>query len=162
MNDLLTAEDIMQIGDTLPDLTLPATNNQMINLANLAGHPVLLYFYPRDDTPGCTLEGENFRDHFAQFQAKHVQIFGVSRDSVKSHEKFKLKYSFPFELLSDEAEIACQLFGVMRDKVMFGKQVRGIERSSFLFDSRGILCEAWHKVKVEQHLQEILSALKVL
>lgn len=152
----------MQIGDALPDLTLPATNNQMINLANLAGHPVLLYFYPRDDTPGCTLEGENFRDHFAQFQAKHVQIFGVSRDSVKSHEKFKSKYRFPFELLSDETETACQLFGVMRDKVMFGKQVRGIERSSFLFDSRGILREAWRKVKVERHLQEILSALKML
>lgn len=109
-----------------------------------------------------TQEGENFRDHFAQFQAKQVRIFGISRDSVKSHEKFKSKHRFPFDLLSDEAEVACQLFGVMRDKMMFGKQVRGIERSSFLFDSSGILREEWRKVKVERHLQEVLAAIKLL
>lgn len=152
----------MQIGDSLPELTLPATSNQMINLANLVGQPVLLYFYPRDDTPGCTQEGENFRDHFAQFQAKQVRIFGISRDSVKSHEKFKVKHRFPFDLLSDETEAACQLFGVMRDKIMFGKQVRGIERSSFLFDGSGVLREEWRKVKVERHLQEVLAAIKLL
>lgn len=152
----------MQIGDSLPDLTLSATGNQLINLANLTGRPLVLYFYPRDDTPGCTQEGEDFRDHYAQFQAKNVQVFGISRDSVKSHEKFKTKYQFPFDLLSDEAEAACQLFDVMRDKLMFGKPVRGIERSTFLFDSSGILREAWRKVKVPQHVAEVLSAIKKL
>jgi peroxiredoxin Q/BCP len=155
-------EELMELGDSLPDLTLPATGNQMINLANLVGNPVLLYFYPRDDTPGCTQEGEDFRDHYAKLQAKHVQLFGISRDSIKSHEKFKSKYRLPFPLLSDEDEAACQCFGVMRDKMMFGKQVRGIERSTFLFDSTGILREAWRKVKVEQHVQEVLAIIKKL
>lgn len=152
----------MQLGDSLPDLTLLNSNNQPVNLASLVGQPVILYFYPRDDTPGCTQEGEEFRDHYAQFQAKNAQIFGISRDSVKSHHKFRTKYRFPFELLSDESEAACQLFDVMRDKLMFGKPVRGIERSTFLFDSSGILREAWRKVKVPQHVAEVLSAIKKL
>jgi len=152
----------MEIGDSLPDLTLPATGNQLIHLASLIGNPVLLYFYPRDDTPGCTQEGEDFRDHYAKLQAKQVQLFGISRDSIKLHEKFKAKHRFPFDLLSDQDETACQLFGVMRDKMTFGKQVRGIERSTFLFDSTGILREEWRKVKVEQHVQEILLVIKKL
>jgi len=152
----------MEIGDSLPDLTLPATGNQLIHLTSLIGNPVLLYFYPRDDTPGCTQEGEDFRDHYAKLQAKQVQLFGISRDSIKLHEKFKAKHRFPFHLLSDQDETACQLFGVMRDKMTFGKQVRGIERSTFLFDSTGILREEWRKVKVEQHVQEILSVIKKL
>jgi peroxiredoxin Q/BCP len=155
-------EEFMKLGDSLPDLTLSATGNQMINLANLVGNPVLLYFYPRDDTPGCTQEGEDFRNHYATLQAKHIQLFGISRDSIKSHEKFKAKYRLPFTLLSDEDEAACQWFGVMRDKMMFGKQARGIERSTFLFDSAGILREEWRKVKVEQHVQEILTVIKKL
>lgn len=152
----------MQIGDSLPDLTLLTSNNQPVNLASLVGQPVILYFYPRDDTPGCTQEGEEFRDHYAQFQAKNAQIFGISRDSVKSHHKFRTKYRFPFELLSDESEAACQLFEVMRDKLMFGKPVRGIERSTFLFDSSGILREEWRKVKVPHHVAEVLSMVKKL
>lgn len=152
----------MQLGDSLPDLTLLTSDNQPVNLATLVGQPVILYFYPRDDTPGCTQEGEEFRDHYAQFRAKNVQIFGISRDSVKSHHKFKTKYNFPFQLLSDESEAACQLFNVMRDKLMFGKPVRGIERSTFLFDSSGILREAWRKVKVPHHVAEVLSAVKKL
>jgi peroxiredoxin Q/BCP len=152
----------MQIGDSLPDLTLPATDNQTVNLATLIGRPVVLYFYPRDDTPGCTQEGEEFRDHYAAFQAKQAHIFGISRDSLKAHQKFKSKYRFPFQLLSDESEVACQLFDVMRDKLMFGKPVRGIERSTFLFDKTGILREEWRKVRVPHHVAEVLNAVKKL
>jgi peroxiredoxin Q/BCP len=123
---------------------------------------LVLYFYPRDDTPGCTQEGQDFRDLYAQFQASQIQIFGVSRDSVKKHEKFKAKYEFPFALLADEEEALCNVFNVIKPKNMYGKQVRGIERSTFLFDSQGILRQEWRKVKVPNHAQEVLAAAQAL
>lgn len=152
----------MQIGDALPDISLPATGEQEINLAQLSGQILLLYFYPRDDTPGCTQEGQDFRDLYPQFCASNIRILGVSRDSVKKHEKFKTKYEFPFDLLADEAETLCNLFNVMKQKNMYGKQVRGIERSSFLFDRTGVLRQEWRKVKVPNHAQEVLAAAQAL
>jgi len=155
-------ETIMKQGDSLPAITLPATSDQEINLSELTGNPLVLYFYPRDDTPGCTQEGQDFRDNYADFQALNAMILGVSRDSVKKHEKFKEKYAFPFELLADEAEQLCELFAVMKDKNMYGKKVRGIERSTFLFDQDGVLQKEWRKVKVDGHVQVVLDAIKEL
>ncbi len=152
----------MQIGDALPDISLPATGEQEINLAQLTGQTLVLYFYPRDDTPGCTQEGQDFRDLYAQFCASNIRILGVSRDTVKKHEKFKTKYEFPFDLLADEAETLCNLFEVMKQKNMYGKQVRGIERSTFLFDNTGVLRQEWRKVKVPNHVQEVLAAAQAL
>jgi len=148
-----------QMGNTLPDITLPATGNQEINLASLKGKNVVLYFYPRDNTPGCTQEGQDFREHYAAFQANNTIILGVSRDTVRKHENFKAKYDFPFELLADVEEQLCQLFSVMKDKNMFGKKVRGIERSTFLYDHEGKLRQIWRKVKIDGHVEEILSAI---
>lgn len=152
----------MELGDTLPDLTLPATGEQQIHLPQLAGQVLVLYFYPRDDTPGCTQEGQDFRDLYDQFQASQIQIFGVSRDSVKKHEQFKAKYAFPFALLADEDEALCNAFNVIKPKNMYGKQVRGIERSTFLFDSQGVLRQEWRKVKVPDHAQAVLAAAQAL
>lgn len=152
----------IEIGDQLPDITLPATSNQDINLSQLSGQVLVLYFYPRDNTPGCTQEGEEFRDQFAAFTDLNVRILGVSRDTVKKHESFKTKYSFPFELLADTEEALCQHFSVMKDKKMFGKPVRGIERSTFIFDANGVLQKQWRKVKVDGHVAEVLAAVKAL
>lgn len=152
----------MKIGDRLPKLSLPATGNQTITLSNLKGKPLVLYFYPRDNTPGCTQEGQDFRDHYAEFEALNVVILGVSRDSVKKHENFKTKYEFPFDLLADEDETLCELFAVIKPKNMFGKQVKGIERSTFLFNKKGVLCQEWRKVKVPEHVQAVLDAVKAL
>ena len=131
---------------TLPDFELPATGNQRFQLSAFKGHPFVLYFYPRDDTPGCTVEGSDFRDLHAEFQRAKVAVFGISRDSVASHEKFKAKMSFPFELLSDPDERACAFFGVMKMKNMYGKQVRGIERSTFVVDREGRVAREWRGV----------------
>src|SRR3954463_7619862 len=125
------------------DFELPATSNSSFSLAAQRGHPVVLYFYPKDNTPGCTTEGQNFRDLYPQFRKAKCAIFGVSRDSMKSHEGFKAKMQFPFELLSDADETACQLFGVIKMKNMYGRQVRGIERSTFVFDAGGRLRAEW-------------------
>ena len=126
----------MKIGDSLPNLTLEATNQQSINLAEINESKVVIYFYPKDSTPGCTTEGQNFRDAINAFTDKNCLIFGVSRDSIKSHEKFKEKQSFPFELISDPEELLCQAFDVIKLKKLYGKEFLGIERSTFLFDSR--------------------------
>lgn len=153
----------MKLGDTLPAIALPATGNKIIKLSDFIGHnPVVLYFYPKDDTPGCTQEGQDFRDHYSEFTALNAIILGISRDSVKKHEKFKEKYNFPFDLLADEDEQLCQLFSVMKNKQMFGKPTRGIERSTFLFDQQGILRYEWRKVKVDDHVQDVLQAIKSL
>lgn len=152
----------MQIGDSLPNITLPATGEQQINLTDLQGQPLILYFYPRDNTPGCTQEGEDFRDQYAEFQALNARILGVSRDTVRKHENFRKKYGFPFDLLADEEEVLCNHFDVMRDKNMYGKKVRGIERSTFIFDSEGVLKLAWRKVKVPGHVEEVLAAVRAL
>jgi peroxiredoxin Q/BCP len=152
----------VEIGSTLPDITLPATNNQEINLASLKGQIVVLYFYPRDNTPGCTQEGKDFTDKFAEFESRNVLILGVSRDTVKKHENFKAKYSFPFELLADVDEVLCETFDVMRNKKMFGKDTRGIERSTFVYDKAGVLQKMWRKVKVDGHVEEVLAAIDAM
>jgi peroxiredoxin Q/BCP len=144
------------------DFELPATSNTLFKFSQQRGHPVALYFYPKDNTPGCTTEGQDFRDLYPQFQKLKCAIFGVSRDSLKSHEGFKAKMSFPFELLSDQEEAACKLFGVIKMKNMYGRQVRGIERSTFVFDAGGHLAHEWRGVKVPGHVQEVLEFVKTL
>ncbi|WP_319002299.1 peroxiredoxin [Dechloromonas denitrificans] len=146
----------------IPDFSLPATSGQTFNLAAQAGKVVVIYFYPKDSTPGCTTEGQQFRDLHDQFAALDAVILGVSRDSVKSHENFKTKQSFPFELGSDADEAVCTLFDVMKMKNMYGKQVRGVERSTFVIDRSGVLRRAWRGVKVPGHAQEVLDFVKTL
>jgi peroxiredoxin Q/BCP len=144
----------------LPDFELPATGNQRFSLSAFKGHPFVLYFYPRDDTPGCTTEGSDFRDLHSEFVKSKVAIFGVSRDSLASHEKFKLKMGFPFELLSDPDEKSCALFGVMKMKNMYGRQVRGVERSTFVVDREGRIAKEWRGVKVPGHARAVLDYVR--
>jgi peroxiredoxin Q/BCP len=144
----------------LPDFELPATGNQRFQLSAFKGHPFVLYFYPRDDTPGCTLEGAQFRDLHGEFVKAKVSVFGVSRDTAASHEKFKQKMSFPFELLSDPDEKACAIFNVMKMKNMYGRQVRGVERSTFVIDREGRIAREWRGVKVPGHAQEVLDYIR--
>ncbi|HHF7367522.1 TPA: peroxiredoxin [Legionella bozemanae] len=150
----------MNIGESVPDFAFTATNGLNARLSDYRGQYVVLYFYPKDATPGCTTEGQDFRDAYPQFQELNTQIFGVSRDSLKSHENFKAKQNFPFELISDQDEQLCQLFDVIKMKSMYGKQVRGIERSTFIIDPQGKLSKEWRKVSVKGHVDEVLSALK--
>jgi len=147
---------------TFPDFELPATSDTLFKLSAERGHPVVLYFYPKDNTPGCTTERQNFRDLYPQFRKLKCAIFGISRDSLKSHENFKAKMAFPFELLSDAEERACKLFEVIKMKNMYGKQVRGIERSTFVFDGAGALVREWRGLKVPGHAQEVLEFVKTL
>lgn len=146
----------------VPDFELPATGDKAIRLSGLKGKNVVLYFYPKDNTPGCTLEGQDFRDNHARFKRANTVILGVSRDSIKSHESFCEQQGFPFDLLSDADEALCKLFDVIKMKNMYGKQVRGIERSTFLIDAGGVLRREWRKVKVEGHAEEVLEAVKAL
>jgi peroxiredoxin Q/BCP len=141
------------------NFSLPGTGGTEFSLSNFLGKTVVLYFYPRDSTPGCTNEGIDFTNLYGDFQKKNVEIFGISRDSINSHEKFKKKYSFPFELLSDSEEVACALFDVIKMKNMYGKQVQGIERSTFLIDPEGILIKEWRGLKVPGHADEVLSSI---
>ncbi|MFY9259792.1 MAG: peroxiredoxin [Gallionella sp.] len=146
---------------TMPfaDFSLPATSEQTFSLHAARGKYLVIYFYPKDNTPGCTTESQNFRDLYPQFQSLNAEIVGISRDSMKSHENFKAKFTLPFALLSDTDETVCNLFGVMKQKNMYGKQVRGIERSTFVFDPNGVLCQAWRGVKVPDHAQKVLEFL---
>ncbi|MDD5329548.1 MAG: peroxiredoxin [Sulfuricella sp.] len=146
----------------VPDFELPATGGKPFRLSALRGKPVVLYFYPKDSTPGCTTEAQQFRDLYPEFLAGGCEIFGISRDSLKSHENFKAKQELPFELLSDGGEAACSLFGVIKMKQMYGKQVRGIERSTFAIDAAGVLRKEWRGVKVAGHAQEVLDFIKTL
>ena len=141
----------------IPDFALPATSGTTFKLADQAGKVVVIYFYPKDSTPGCTTQGQNFRDLHDQFAAANAVVLGISRDSLKSHENFKAKQSFPFELGSDADEAVCTLFAVMKMKNMYGKQVRGIERSTFVIDRSGVLRREWRGVKVPGHVQEVLD-----
>lgn len=145
-----------------PDLSLPATGNTTVSLAALRGRKLVVYFYPKDSTPGCTTEGSDFARLHPEFLAAGAEVFGVSRDSVKSHENFSCKYQFPFQLISDADELLCQAFGVMKLKNMYGKQVRGVERSTFVFDAAGLLVQEWRGVKVKDHAQEVLDFVKGL
>jgi len=147
---------------SFPDFELSGTGDITFRLAEQRGHPVVIYFYPKDNTPGCTTEGQQFRDLHSQFQKLACTVFGVSRDSLKSHENFKSKMSFPFELLSDADEVACKLFDVIKMKNMYGRKVRGIERSTFVFDGGGVLQREWRGVKVPGHAQEVLDCVKAL
>ena len=144
----------------MPDFELPATGNQRFQLSAFAGHPFVLYFYPRDDTPGCTEQGRQFRELHREFREAGVAVFGISRDSLKSHEGFKKKMEFPFELLSDEDEKACGIFGVMKMKNMYGRQVRGVERSTFVIDRQGRIAREWRGVKVPGHAKEVLDFVR--
>lgn len=150
------------VGKKVPDFELPATGGGTVRLSDLAGRPVVLYFYPKDNTPGCTREGQDFRDLYGRIKRAKATVLGISRDSLKSHENFKRKFEFPFELLSDADETLCQLFDVIRQKNMYGKSVRGIERSTFLIDGEGILRREWRKVKVDGHAGEVLEAVRDL
>ena len=147
---------------SVPDFELPATGNQRFRLSAFKGHPLILYFYPKDNTPGCTDESLQFRELHAEFAKAGFAVFGVSRDSLASHEKFRQKFSFPFELLSDADETACALFGVMKMKNMYGKQVRGVERSTFAIDREGRIAREWRGVKVPGHAAEVLEFAKSL
>jgi len=150
------------VGKKVPAFKLPATGDQTISSRGLHGRAYVLYFYPRDNTPGCTTEGEQFRDNYAKFRRRKVTVLGVSRDNIRSHERFKAKFEFPFELLADEDEELCGLFDVMKQKNMYGKKVRGIERSTFLVDAKGKLRREWRKVKIDGHVEEVLEATKEL
>ncbi len=146
----------------VPDFELPATGEQSISLSGLRGKKIVLYFYPKDSTPGCTLEGQNFRDLHDRFAALNTVILGVSRDGIKAHENFKAKQNFPFELLSDKEERLCRLFDVIKPKKLYGKEFMGIERSTFIIDEKGILRAEWRKVKVKGHADEVLAAIEKL
>ena len=144
------------------DFQAPATSGLQVSLAALKGQQLVIYFYPKDSTPGCTTEGQNFRDHYSAFQAANTQIFGVSRDSLKAHENFKAKQQFPFELISDGDEALCQLFAVIKLKKLYGKEYLGIERSTFLLDASGVLRQEWRGVKVAGHVEAVLTAAQNL
>ncbi|WP_428356583.1 peroxiredoxin [Methyloprofundus sp.] len=152
----------VSMGNPVADFTAMSTGDKSIQLSDYKGKYVLLYFYPRDNTPGCITEGQNFRDNIDQFEKFNTIILGVSRDSVRVHEGFKTKQNFPFDLLSDKEEALCQLFDVIKMKTMYGKKVLGIERSTFLIDPEGVLIHEWRKVKVKVHVDEVLQKLAEL
>lgn len=150
------------LNEPVVNFQLPATSGKTFQLSDYLGKTLVIYFYPKDATPGCTTQGMQFRDAYAEFQQHNAEIFGISRDSLKSHENFKAKFSFPFELLADTEEQACQLFNVIKMKNMYGKQVRGIERSTFIIDPHGKLVKEWRGVKVDGHATEVLNFIKTL
>jgi peroxiredoxin Q/BCP len=149
-------------GKAVKDFSLPSTGGGTFRLTDQRGKKLVVYFYPKDNTPGCTVEGADFRDRHAAFRKAGVEVVGVSRDSLKSHEGFKAKMQFPFELLSDAEEALCAQFGVIKMKNMYGKKVRGIERSTFVIDREGRLAREWRGVKVPGHAEEVLSFVKTL
>ena len=149
-------------GSSVPDFALPATGGKIVRLQALRGSNVVLYFYPKDSTPGCTREGQDFRDHIGAFEKLNAVVLGVSRDSLKSHENFRTKQCLPFDLLSDSDETLCRQFDVIKEKNMYGKKVMGIERSTFLLDAKGVLRREWRKVKVDGHVEDVLAALGAL
>lgn len=153
---------MLAINHPVEDFSLLSTDNKEFSLSANRGKNIVIYFYPKDDTPGCTLEGQDFRDHWHEFVENNCIVLGISRDGIKSHQNFKEKMQFPFELLSDEDEAVCNLFGVMKMKNMYGKQVRGIERSTFVIDKQGILKKEWRGVKVPGHVQEVLDFITTL
>lgn len=153
---------MLSLNNPVPDFSATTSTNKTIHLSDYCGHIIVLYFYAKDNSAGCTQEARDFRDHNYYFTAANTLILGVSRDSVRSHANFKVKQALPFELLADTDETLCQLFGVMALKNMYGKQVRGIERSTFLISAEGILLHEWRKVKVKGHIEHIISRLSML
>jgi peroxiredoxin Q/BCP len=148
--------------NNIADFSLPATGNQSFSLSGARGKHLVIYFYPKDNTPGCTTEAQQFRDLYARFREANCEVVGISRDSLKSHESFKAKFTLPFALLSDADETTCNLFGVIKMKNMYGKQVRGIERSTFVFDKEGKLRHEWRGLKADGHAQEVLDFVTTL
>ena len=149
-------------GKAIPEFTASITGDKQLQLSDLLGKQTVIYFYPRDSTPGCTTEGQDFRDQITAFTDVDTQIFGASRDSIKSHERFKEKQQFPFDLISDPDESFCKLFNVIKLKKLYGKEHMGIERSTFLIDKKGILQKEWRKVRVKGHVDEVLEAAQQL
>lgn len=152
----------VSLNEPVPDFQAQATGDLPVMLSALRGKQIVLYFYPKDSTPGCTTEGQGFRDHHAEFLAADTQVFGISRDGLKSHENFKAKQAFPFGLISDKDEQLCQLFDVIKLKKLYGKEYMGIERSTFLIDKEGILRQEWRGVKVPGHVEAVLAAAQTL
>lgn len=152
----------VELDQPVADFQVQATSEQAVSLSALKGQQVVLYFYPKDSTPGCTTQGQGFRDHHADFKAANTVVFGVSRDSLKSHENFKAKQEFPFELISDKDESLCQLFDVIKLKKLYGKEYLGVDRSTFLIDKDGVLRKEWRGVKVPGHVAAVLEAAQAL
>ena len=152
----------VSLDQPVADFNAAATSGQQVSLSALKGQQVVIYFYPKDSTQGCTTEGQDFRDQHAAFQAANTVVFGVSRDGMKSHENFKCKQAFPFELISDKDEALCQLFDVIKLKKLYGKEYLGVDRSTFLIDANGVLQQEWRGVKVPGHVDEVLAAAQAL
>ena len=150
------------VGLKVPDFELASTGSRTFKLSQELGTPLVLYFYPKDNTPGCTTEGQEFRDLHDEFARRGCAVYGISRDTIKSHEGFKSKMNFPFELLSDSEESVCNLFGVIKMKNMYGKKVRGVERSTFIIDREGVVRREWRGLKVPGHAREVLEFIKSL
>ncbi|OZG72118.1 peroxiredoxin [Hahella sp. CCB-MM4] len=153
---------MIELNKQIPEFSVTATPDQTVSSGDLLGRNVVIYFYPKDNTPGCTTEGQDFRDHHEEFTKLNTVIFGVSKDSLKTHQNFKAKHSFPFELITDPDEELCKLFDVIKLKKLYGKEYMGIERSTFLIDSSGKLAKEWRKVKVKGHVAEVLEAARQL
>ncbi|PID41755.1 MAG: peroxiredoxin [Proteobacteria bacterium] len=149
----------VKINEAVPEFEANATNGKTVTAETLKGKNTVIYFYPKDNTPGCTTEGQDFRDFFCEFENKNTQIFGVSKDSLRVHENFKAKHEFPFELISDPDEVFCKLFDVIKLKKNYGKEYMGIERSTFLVNDQGVLIREWRKVRVKGHVKEVLESL---
>ena len=156
------AEKTAVVGKKVPDLSIPSTAGPAWKPSSAAGQKVVLYFYPKDNTSGCTKEGLEFRDLHANFRKAKVLVLGVSPDSLASHAKFRAKYDFPFDLLADEERKLCSLFEVWKEKSLYGRKYMGVERSTFLIDEKGVLRQEWRKVKVGGHAEEVLAAAKAL
>lgn len=152
----------VQLNHAVPECVCATTANEALSLSSLKGKNIVIYFYPKDNTPGCTQEGQDFRDNYSAFQAANTEIFGVSRDSVRVHNGFKAKHEFPFELISDPDESLCQLFDVIKLKKLYGKEYMGIERSTFLINAEGVLVKEWRKVKVKEHVSDVLNSVLAL
>jgi peroxiredoxin Q/BCP len=153
---------MVNVGKRIKQFNLPATGDQNLSLSDFHGRNLVIYFYPKDNTPGCTREGQDFRDLYPQFVDANADILGVSRDSVRTHENFRAKHEFPFQLLSDSDEALCKQFDVIHEKKLYGRTYMGVERSTFLIDADGILRQEWRKVRVPDHAQQVLDALKGL
>ena len=149
-------------GKKIPSFIAKATNDLTITNKELSGKKIIFYFYPKDDTPGCTIEGQDFSKHYNKFKKLNTEIYGVSRDSIKMHEKFKEKFNFPFNLISDSDEKLCNIFDVIKEKNMYGKKYMGIERSTFILDENQKLIKEWRKVKVKDHVEEVINTIKNL
>jgi len=152
----------IKVGKKVPEFNVLSTGDKTLKISSLRGKNIIIYFYPRDATPGCTIEGQDFRDNIRKFSSRNTIILGVSRDTIASHEKFKKNQKFPFDLLSDKDEKLCKIFDVIKEKNMYGKIVLGIERSTFLIDEKGILRHEWRKVRVKGHVDDVLNVLKNL